>query len=95
MITPARKDFPAVDCETASDNSTRQFCSTNASIYPIDQAAVAFPRLERRSVRVGAGGVLNPLNTFLKRHAFGPNVAASSQSTLGGHETPHLRLFDP
>jgi FAD/FMN-containing dehydrogenase len=42
--------------------------------------------LERRRVRVGAGVVLDQLNTFLKPHSycFGPDVATSSRATLGG-----------
>src|SRR6476619_1336532 len=42
--------------------------------------------LERRSVRVGAGVVLDQLNDFLKPHgfSFGPDVATSSRATLGG-----------
>src|SRR2546423_13592668 len=42
--------------------------------------------LERRSVRVGAGVVLDQLNEFLKPHGFcfGPDVATSSRATLGG-----------
>src|SRR5262244_3884207 len=42
--------------------------------------------LEKRSVRVGAGVVLDQLNDFLKRHGFcfGPDVATSSRATLGG-----------
>src|SRR6185437_7981418 len=42
--------------------------------------------LERRTVRVGAGVVLDQLNTFLKPHGFcfGPDVATSSRATLGG-----------
>src|SRR5258705_8005695 len=42
--------------------------------------------LEKRSVRVGAGGVLDQLNDFLKPHGFcfGPDVATSSRATLGG-----------
>lgn len=41
---------------------------------------------ERRSVRVGAGVVLDQLNAFLKPHGlcFGPDVATSSRATLGG-----------
>jgi FAD/FMN-containing dehydrogenase/Fe-S oxidoreductase len=41
---------------------------------------------ERRSVRVGAGVVLDQLNDFLKPHGFcfGPDVATSSRATLGG-----------
>ena len=42
--------------------------------------------LERRSVRVGAGVVLDQLNAFVKPHGFcfGPDVATSSRATLGG-----------
>jgi FAD/FMN-containing dehydrogenase/Fe-S oxidoreductase len=127
-----------VDCEIAFDNLTRQLYSTDASIYQIEPAAVAFPRnaqeasnviraaadenmpliprgagsglaggaigngliiefarfnreisgldLERRTVRAGAGVVLDQLNKFLKPHGFcfGPDVATSSRATLGG-----------
>src|SRR6266498_2981162 len=42
--------------------------------------------IERRTVRVGAGVVLDQLNDFLKpyRFCFGPDVATSSRATLGG-----------
>ncbi len=42
--------------------------------------------LERRTIRVGAGVVLDQLNTFLKPHGlcFGPDVATSSRATIGG-----------
>src|SRR5438876_2354560 len=42
--------------------------------------------LEKRSVRVGAGVVLDLLNDFLKPRGFcfGPDVATSSRATLGG-----------
>ncbi len=42
--------------------------------------------LERRTVKVGAGVVLDQLNAFLKPHGltFGPDVATSSRATLGG-----------
>ena len=42
--------------------------------------------LERRTVRVGAGVVLDQLNAFLKSQGlcFGPDVATSSRATLGG-----------
>jgi FAD/FMN-containing dehydrogenase/Fe-S oxidoreductase len=41
---------------------------------------------ERRVVRVGAGVVLDQLNSFLRPHGFrfGPDVATSSRATLGG-----------
>src|SRR6266581_473183 len=42
--------------------------------------------LEKCTVRVGAGVVLDQLNGFLKPHGlcFGPDVATSSRATLGG-----------
>src|SRR5437899_1014729 len=42
--------------------------------------------LEKRSVHVGAGVVLDQLNDFLKPHGFcfGPDVATSARATLGG-----------
>ncbi|MEO5802669.1 MAG: FAD-linked oxidase C-terminal domain-containing protein, partial [Verrucomicrobiota bacterium] len=42
--------------------------------------------LEKRTVRVGAGVVLDQLNTFLQPYGFrfGPDVATSSRATLGG-----------
>jgi len=42
--------------------------------------------LDRRTVRVGAGVVLDQLNDYLKPHGlcFGPDVATSSRATLGG-----------
>src|SRR5438128_7162847 len=42
--------------------------------------------LEKRSVHVGAGVVLDQLNGFLKPHGFcfGPDVATSARATLGG-----------
>src|SRR5919197_1189035 len=42
--------------------------------------------LEKRSVRVGAGVVLDQLNDFLRPNGFcfGPDVATSSRATLGG-----------
>ena len=42
--------------------------------------------LERRTVRVGPGVILDQLNAFLAPHGlcFGPDVATSSRATLGG-----------
>ena len=42
--------------------------------------------LERHTVRVGPGVVLDHLNNFLRPHGFcfGPDVATSSRATLGG-----------
>ena len=133
-----RASLEKVDCEIAFDNLTRQLYATDASIYQIEPAAVAFPRnareaaaviraaadenlpliprgagsglaggaigdglvvefarfnreisaldRERRTVRVGAGVVLDQLNQFLKPSGFcfGPDVATSSRATLGG-----------
>ncbi|HWY29520.1 MAG TPA: FAD-binding oxidoreductase, partial [Candidatus Acidoferrum sp.] len=41
---------------------------------------------EKRTVRVGAGAVLDQLNLFLRGEGFcfGPDVATSSRATLGG-----------
>jgi FAD/FMN-containing dehydrogenase len=41
---------------------------------------------ERRTIRVGAGVVLDQLNAFLRPEGFcfGPDVATSSRATLGG-----------
>src|SRR4051812_28214303 len=139
MITAQQKaTLTASTCEVAFDSLTRQLYATDASIYRIEPAAVAFPRnarqassviqsaahagipviprgagtglvggaigdgvvvdfarhnaqigdldLERRTVRVGAGVVLDQLNRFLRPHGlrFGPDVATSSRATLGG-----------
>ncbi|HYY13203.1 MAG TPA: FAD-linked oxidase C-terminal domain-containing protein, partial [Chthoniobacterales bacterium] len=42
--------------------------------------------VDNRTVRVGAGVVLDQLNAFLKPHGvcFGPDVATSSRATIGG-----------
>ena len=42
--------------------------------------------LERRTIRVGPGVVLDRLNSFLRPHGycFGPDVATSARATLGG-----------
>jgi FAD/FMN-containing dehydrogenase/Fe-S oxidoreductase len=42
--------------------------------------------IDKGSIRVGAGVVLDQLNTFLKPHGlcFGPDVATSSRATIGG-----------
>jgi FAD/FMN-containing dehydrogenase/Fe-S oxidoreductase len=42
--------------------------------------------IEGRNVRVGAGVVLDQLNSFLRPHGFcfGPDVATSSRATIGG-----------
>lgn len=126
------------ECELRTDKLTRRLYATDASIYQIEPAGVAFPRTagqaaaairaaveaglsviprgagtglvggalgsglvidfarynrqirdfnrEARTVRVGAGVVLDELNAFLRPHGlcFGPDVATSSRATLGG-----------
>src|SRR5437879_5443413 len=55
-----------------------EFSQYNRQITELD--------LEKRSVRLGAGVVLDHLNDFLRPHGFcfGPDVATSSRATLGG-----------
>jgi FAD/FMN-containing dehydrogenase/Fe-S oxidoreductase len=138
MTSAQQRKIRQTGCDVRSDNLTRQLYATDASIYQIEPAGVAFPRngheagavicaaadagvpvtprgagtslvgnaigeglivefsrhnrqihdldLEKRSVRVGAGVVLDQLNAFLKPHGFcfGPDVATSSRATLGG-----------
>ena len=54
------------------------FARHNRHIGPLD--------LDKRTVRVGPGVVLDHLNAFLRPHGFrfGPDVAPSSRATLGG-----------
>jgi FAD/FMN-containing dehydrogenase/Fe-S oxidoreductase len=138
LTSTQRTALAAVDCEIAFDDLTRQLYATDASLYQLEPAAVAFPRsaqqasaiivaaadanvpvtprgagsglsggaigdglivdfsrynrqitdlnLETRTVRTGAGVVLDQLNAFLKPHGFcfGPDVATSSRATIGG-----------
>jgi FAD/FMN-containing dehydrogenase/Fe-S oxidoreductase len=138
MTSGQRSTLAAADCEVASDDLTRELYATDASLYQLQPAAVAFPRsarqassiikasadagvpitprgagsglsggaigdglivefsrynrqitelnLEARTVRTGAGVVLDQLNAFLKPHGFcfGPDVATSSRATIGG-----------
>src|SRR5436190_5738675 len=138
MTSAPERKIRQTGCDVRFDNLTRQLYATDASIYQIEPAAVAFPRsaleasaiihaaadagvsvtprgagtslvgnaigdglivefsrynrqiadlnLEKRSVRVGAGVVLDQLNDFLKPHrfCFGPDVATSARATLGG-----------
>jgi FAD/FMN-containing dehydrogenase/Fe-S oxidoreductase len=60
------------------DGLVVEFSRYNRQITDLD--------LEKQSVRVGAGVVLDQLNAFLKPHGFcfGPDVATSSRATLGG-----------
>ena len=60
------------------DGLVVEFARHNRAIHSLD--------LERRTVRVGAGAVLDELNAFLKPHGvcFGPDVATSSRASLGG-----------
>ncbi|MEP6603365.1 MAG: FAD-linked oxidase C-terminal domain-containing protein [Spartobacteria bacterium] len=138
MTSSTEQKIAAAGCEVRFDNLTRQLYATDASIYQIQPAGVAFPRsareasaiiraaadenvsitprgagtslsggaigdglivdfsrhtrkidhlkIDNRTVRVGAGVVLDELNAFLKPHGFcfGPDVATSSRATLGG-----------
>src|SRR5437763_2196273 len=138
MTSTQRSMLENADCEIAFDDLTRQLYATDASLYQLEPAAVAFPssaqqassiimaaagtdvpvtprgagsglsggaigdglivdfsrynrqiadlNLETRTVRTGAGVVLDQLNTFLKPHGFcfGPDVATSSRATIGG-----------
>ena len=138
MTSSQRSTLASADCEIAFDDLTRKLYATDASLYQLEPAAVAFPRsarqassiitaaagagvpitprgagsglsggaigdglivefsrynrqitdlnLETRTVRTGAGVVLDQLNTFLKPHGFcfGPDVATSSRATIGG-----------
>src|ERR1051326_8628281 len=133
MNSTQRSTLIATDCEIAFDGFTRRLYATDASLYQIEPAAVAFPRsaqqassiitaaadanvpvtprgagsglsggaigdglivdfsrynrqitdlnLEPRTVRTGAGVVLDQLNAFLKPHGFcfGPDVARSEE----------------
>ncbi len=60
------------------DGLVVDFARYNRLIYDLN--------LERKTVRVGAGVVLDQLNDFLHPHkfCFGPDVATSSRATLGG-----------
>ena len=60
------------------DGLVVDFARYNRLIYDLN--------LERKTVRVGAGVVLDQLNDFLRPHkfCFGPDVATSSRATLGG-----------
>ncbi|MEY2561359.1 MAG: hypothetical protein QOG51_1774 [Verrucomicrobiota bacterium] len=138
MTSVQTATLAAADCEIAFDDLTRELYATDASLYQLQPAAVAFPRsaqqarsiitaaadagipitprgagsglsggaigdglivefsrynrqisdlnLEARTVRTGAGVVLDQLNAFLRPHGFcfGPDVATSSRATIGG-----------
>src|SRR6266568_4423701 len=138
-MTPVyERKIRQIGCDVRFDNLTRQLYATDASIYQIEPAGVAFPqsapqasaviqataeagvsiiprgagtslvgnaigeglivdfsrhnrkidnlKIDNRTVRVGAGVVLDQLNAFLKPHGFcfGPDVATSARATLGG-----------
>jgi len=138
MTSAQERKIKQTGCDARFDNLTRQLYATDASIYQIEPAGIAFPKsaqqanavihaaaevglsitprgagtslvgnaigeglivdfsrynrqitdldLEKGSVRVGAGVVLDQLNEFLRPHGFcfGPDVATSSRATLGG-----------
>jgi FAD/FMN-containing dehydrogenase/Fe-S oxidoreductase len=60
------------------DGLVIDFARYNRWVFKLD--------LEKRTVRVGAGAVLDDLNNFLRSSEFhfGPDVATSSRATLGG-----------
>ena len=60
------------------DGIVVDFARYNRNIFDLN--------LERRTVRVGAGVILDQLNDFLRPYklCFGPDVATSSRATLGG-----------
>ena len=138
MTSTQQETIKHSGCDVRFDDLTRHLFATDASIYQIEPAGVAFPRsaqeassviraavdagvsitprgagtslvgnaigeglivefsrynrqitelnLDNRTVRVGAGVVLDQLNAFLRPHGFcfGPDVATSSRATLGG-----------
>ena len=138
MTSSQQRALASAGCDIRFDNLTRQLFATDASIYQIQPAGVAFPSnsheassviraaadagisitprgagtslvgnaigeglivdfsrhnreivnldIDKRSVHVGAGAVLDQLNAFLRPHGFcfGPDVATSSRATLGG-----------
>ncbi|MEY2532022.1 MAG: hypothetical protein QOI96_2107 [Verrucomicrobiota bacterium] len=138
MTSAQQKAIATVGGDVRFDDLTRHLFATDASIYQIEPAGVAFPRsaqeasaviraardsnisvtprgagtslvgnaigdglivefsrynrqidnlkIDHRTVRVGAGVVLDQLNAFLKPHGFcfGPDVATSARATLGG-----------
>jgi len=138
MTSLPRSTLENAGCEIAFDDLTRKLYATDASLYQLEPAAVAFPKsaeqassiiraaadvnvpvtprgagsglsggaigdglivdfsrynrqitdlnLEARTIRTGAGVVLDQLNAFLKPHGFcfGPDVATSSRATIGG-----------
>src|SRR5262249_31953650 len=138
MTSAQERKIKQAGCDVRFDNLTRQLYATDASIYQIEPAAVAFPKdaqqassviraaadagvsvtprgagtslvgnaigeglivefsrynhqitdldLEKRSVRVGAGVVLDQLNDFLRPQGFccGPDEPTTTRATLGG-----------
>jgi FAD/FMN-containing dehydrogenase/Fe-S oxidoreductase len=137
-MTSTQQKRIGTGCDVRFDSLTRQLYATDASIYQIHPAGVAFPRtaqeasaviktaadenisvtprgagtslvgnaigdgvivdfsrhnrqirdldLNKQTVRVGTGVVLDQLNDFLRPHGFcfGPDVATSARATLGG-----------
>src|SRR6266576_4399292 len=138
MTSLQRSSLKNAGCEIAFDDLTLRLYATDASLYQLEPAAVAFPgsaqeassiimaaadanvpvtprgagsglsggaigdglivdfsrynrqitelNLEARTIRTGAGVVLDQLNAFLEPHGFcfGPDVATSSRATIGG-----------
>ena len=138
MTSHQQNALQNIGCDVRFDDLTRHLYATDASIYQIHPAGVAFPQnaqeagkiireaadrglsitprgagtslvgnaigdglivefsrynrqigelnIDDRTVRVGAGVVLDQLNGFLHPHGFcfGPDVATSARATLGG-----------
>src|SRR5665213_3532175 len=76
-VTP-RGAGTGVSGGAVGDGLIVDFARHNQAIWDFDQ--------EKRTVRVGAGVVLDRLNDFLRAEGFcfGPDVATSSRATLGG-----------
>src|SRR5437660_5466551 len=49
MTSTQRSTLAAADCEVAFDDLTRQLYATDASLYQLEPAAVAFPRSARQA----------------------------------------------
>jgi FAD/FMN-containing dehydrogenase len=96
---PAARTMPAPSFRRRRRQGYRSFRAARERVFRAEPSATASwlisrattgnifdLNLERRTVRVGAGVVLDQLNDFLRPHklCFGPDVATSSRATLGG-----------
>ncbi len=53
MTSAQQRLLAAANCDIAFDNRTRQLYATDASLYQIESAAVAFPRGAAQAARPG------------------------------------------